>query len=427
MKVSVYSRNKNGDGKYRYSRVKQGRGHRLSNAEGPFYLRYKNLIGKSVWEPAGDVLEKALEAAETRVHALEAQRRGLTVQELEDIENANRVPIKVACDEFLKLKAGKAAKTVAAYSLHIKEFQEAIGSKVRFMDAIDAAVMRRYRDSMAKRGLSAKTQHTRLLTITFLLKKSGMKNPLAWDEFPTYEVEHAVPYTQDELKKLFAAMTERERLAFRFFLGSGLREAEVTYTEWADLDLTRGTVTVRPKHDVRFTPKSHESRTVPLPAALVKELREAKDLRQSKRWVFVNDSGKPEKHFLRRLKAVAKRAGLNCGHCITITSDLNKQQRIEAVQKIHASQTRDERFADFDKPMTLEREITCAKHPICKNFFLHRFRKTCATRWSEAGVSVRQIQVWLGHKDLSTTQRYLGTGDMHAPQTRAKIDSAFGD
>src|SRR6185437_12237144 len=150
----------------------------------PFYLRYA-ANGKKVWESAGDVLENALEAAETRSHALEAQKRGLTVAELDTITNEGRIPIRVACEDFLKLKAGKAKKTQAAYRLHLDEFQKAIGSKVRFLDAINADTMRKYREWMSERGLSPKTQHTRLLTVTFLLKKNGLKNPLSWDEFPT--------------------------------------------------------------------------------------------------------------------------------------------------------------------------------------------------------------------------------------------------
>jgi hypothetical protein len=101
---------------------------------------------------AGESLEAATEAAETRHHALEAQKRGLTVTELDTLSNAGRIPIKTACEAFLKLKAGKAKKTLAAYSLHLADFQEAIGSRVRFMDAINADTMRRYRDWMAQKG-----------------------------------------------------------------------------------------------------------------------------------------------------------------------------------------------------------------------------------------------------------------------------------
>jgi integrase len=426
VKVTIYTRAKNETGQWRYLKVKQGRGHRTGAIGGPFYLRFAT-DGRKIWERVGDSLEAATEAAETRHQALEAQKRGLTVTELDTLSNAGRIPIKAACEAFLKLKTGKAKKTVAAYSLHLSDFREAIGSRVRFMDAINADAMRRYRDWMADKDLSPKTQHTRLLTVTFLLKKNGFKNPLPWDEFPVFEVEAAVPFAADELKRMFAVMTPEEVIRYKFFLGSGAREQEVSFATWQDLDLQKGVFTVRAKPELGFTPKSHESRSVPLPASLVTALKERKKKAPHARWVFVNELNEPDGHFLRKLKAIAKRAGLNCGHCTTVTTDLNKQQRTEEVERIWASQTLEEQFANFDKKMTLKRTISCADHPICQHFFLHRFRKTCATRWSEAGVPVRQIQAWLGHKDLTTTMRYLGTGDMNAPQTRAKIDAAFVD
>ena len=52
-------------------------------------------------------------------------------------------------------------------------------------------------------------------------------------------------------------------------------------------------------------------------------------------------------------------------------------------------------------------------------------RETCATRWQEAGIPVRTIQAWLGHKSLVTTETYLGVGD--AKKLQPQIDRAFGD
>ena len=114
------------------------------------------------------------------------------------------------------------------------------------------------------------------------------------------------------------------------------------------------------------------------------------------RWVFPSKNGKTEGHFLRKLKKVAHRAGLNCGHC-RVTLKLN------------------------GKP----KEVTCKTHPTCEQFYLHRLRKTCATRWSNNGVSVRTIQAWLGHKSLETTQLYLGV--QNSDKLQPNVDRAFGD
>ena len=42
-----------------------------------------------------------------------------------------------------------------------------------------------------------------------------------------------------------------------------------------------------------------------------------------------------------------------------------------------------------------------------KEWHLHRFRGTAATRWLRAGIDVRTVQEWLGHESLATTQKYL--------------------
>jgi integrase/recombinase XerD len=437
VKISIYTRTKSDAGRWQYRRVKTGRGRRPADLHGPFFLRHGTPDGKRSWAAGGDTLEAATDAAERLQHALVAQSKGLTVTELDKISNVGRTPIKLACEKFLELKKAKAPKTLQAYRLHLDEFQKSLG-KVRFMDDITPDVMRRYRDHMQKQGLAPKTQHTRLLTVTFLLKKNGMKNQLPWDEFPVFEVEPAVPFTPEELKKVFTAMDAEEKLRYRFFLGTGLREGEVTYTAWPDLDLTKGTVTVRPKADVGFTPKSHESRTVPLPASLVAELKERRKTPPHPRWVFANEINAPEKHFLRKLKRIALRAGLNCGHCTTQVTKVTREERQRrdglkeaAFSRIYRKDRGEEGHtwynAELDRINSMKRTVTCKTDAVCQHWILHRFRKSCATRWMEAGVPVRTIQHWLGHKDLETTMMYLGTGDMHSEKTRAQIDAAFGD
>jgi integrase/recombinase XerD len=49
----------------------------------------------------------------------------------------------------------------------------------------------------------------------------------------------------------------------------------------------------------------------------------------------------------------------------------------------------------------------CAKGAHCHNWFLHKFRATFATMHLRAGVDLRTVQNWMGHKDLESTMRYL--------------------
>jgi integrase/recombinase XerD len=429
LRLGIYTREKTHKG-WRYRRVKTGRGQKHSHLTGPFYLR-PTIEGKRVWQAAkGSTLPEVMEEAETLVHGLNAAERGLNVSELDEVTNAHRTTIHSACEEFLSLKKSKAPRTLKAYTLHLSEFQESLDRRTRYLDDIDVGTMRRFKEFMTKKSLSGKTQHNRLLTVVFMLKKHGIKNPLGWDEFPTVEVEAAVPFESAELKTLFDAntTTDEDRIRYRFFLGTGAREQEVSYATWADLDLQKAVFHIRAKPEHGFTLKTHEARSVPMPASLVTALKERKKHAPHPRWLFVNKDGNPEGHFLKKLKRLALHAGLNCGHCVTETSEMTKEQRQAAfVEKFGTGKKFFENWAESEQPHVLKRRVTCKTHPVCEHIYLHRLRKTCATRWSEAGVPVRTIQQWLGHKDLATTMRYLGVADMHAPHMRQKIDQAFGD
>jgi integrase/recombinase XerD len=222
-----------------------------------------------------------------------------------------------------------------------------------------------------------------------------IENPLSWDEMTVFEDEAAVAYTSEELKTLFAAMTEEEKLRYRFFLKTGAREREVTYASWSDLDLVKGNFHVRSKSDVGFFPKSHQSRTVPIPKTLIEMLRERKKSPPHPRWVFANRQGLPEKHFLRKLRYIALRAGLNCGQCRTTIT----KGRYEGKGEV---------------------EVSCKTDPVCEHWYLHRLRKTCVSAWEEMGIPIRTIQAYLGHKSLEVTMIYLGVST--SPKIRGAID-----
>lgn len=64
--------------------------------------------------------------------------------------------------------------------------------------------------------------------------------------------------------------------------------------------------------------------------------------------------------------------------------------------------------------LELDKACELAKVP---HMSLHRLRHAGATAWLDAGVPVKQISAWLGHRDLQTTERYLGIAD------DAKIDA----
>lgn len=58
---------------------------------------------------------------------------------------------------------------------------------------------------------------------------------------------------------------------------------------------------------------------------------------------------------------------------------------------------------------------------------LHDLRHTAACLWLEAGVSPTTVQAWLGHADLTTTQRYLHYLGTSADETALHRLNQWGD
>jgi integrase len=143
------------------------------------------------------------------------------------------------------------------------------------------------------------------------------------------------------------------------------RDMEVANCEVQDLKFDKSILHISPKPDRNFRLKGKRSgqakngRKLPIPAPFMVRMQEYCKGKSPRDLLFTNGIGGVETHFLRRCKKIAKRAGLK-------------------------------NWKDFD---------------------LHRWRKTGATRHHENGVSVRKIQAWLGHESLDVTLAYLGVED----------------
>jgi integrase/recombinase XerD len=394
----VYIRRKEPGKGWRYKAVPKGAGRRPAVEPGAkFHVRYPDASGRFVWSQAFDTFEEAQRESEGLELNAKAVHLGLTVEEFKNRANSQRTTIKAAIEHFISdARKTKKKKTVVGYEHNLKQFQES--AKVRFVDEITKKTLTDFRDFLAGKRYEARTQHNRLMTVLSLLKKNKIKTDFSLSaDLPEFEEEPAVPYEGSELKKLFAAMTPEEIIRYKFFLGTACREKEVTYAAWQDIDFARAIYHIRRKPDVGFTPKKHESRDVKMPTDLVEMLRERKRHAQHSRWIFVNNEGRPDNHFLRKFKRIALRAGVNCGNCTAPWT----AGRYHTTRKI---------------------QTTCKVHPVCEHHYLHRLRKTCASNWEAKQVPVRTIQFMLGHKSLETTMRYLGITNLDS--LTDKIDAA---
>jgi hypothetical protein len=129
--LSVYVREKNPTGSWRYRKIKEGRGVKTGELKGTFYSR-PFLNGRQIWKilMASTFKEAKVEATQLGF-VLDAQSKGLSVAEAEALNEQNRTTVRSAVDMYLEQKGGKAAKTVFQYRLTLNEFLEAIGPRVR--------------------------------------------------------------------------------------------------------------------------------------------------------------------------------------------------------------------------------------------------------------------------------------------------------
>jgi integrase/recombinase XerD len=257
-------------------------------------------------------------------------------------------------------------KTLQRYQKVLEHFERHLGRR-KFIEAITRADMD---DFKTQRSMEKSQQHSRIITprtinfevsvlrtfFYFLANERGLEveNPCA--RFKPLKDQSAKARrkpptcTKDETDRLLGGCAESvERTIFATLLLTGLREQELYYLTWADVDLKKGTIRVTPKPNEGFSPKDYEERIIPIPAELAELL---KNLPRVSEWIFSKSKGRRLTHLLRRLKAIASKAKV-------------------------------------------------------EDATLHKFRHTYATRLLESGADIVTVQKLLGHSDIDTTRQYL--------------------
>jgi site-specific recombinase XerD len=285
--------------------------------------------------------------------------------------NGPRTLASAIADFLEETKLTKKPKTVVAYTTALNYFTQSCHQQnlagVERKDLLRFAAFLREEKEQAPRSVYNKFEN-----VMSFLKAQGVRGLVGKNDWPRYTEEEPEIYEQEELDALFKACDEEERRWFGFFLMTGMREQEVMYTYWSDVNLKQAIVRVTHKPDRGWTPKAYKEREIPIPVNLTESLRAWKGkANKTCNLIFPTSGCNPKLNFLDDLKAVAERAKLNKD-----------------------------------------------------DFWLHKFRATFATRCLWAGVDLRTVQQWLGHSDMESTMRYLKPARNEA--VRAKVNEIFG-
>jgi integrase len=332
----------------RYQKVNLGRGRRPSDLTGPYFLRYSLADGTRPWELVGDDLDEALAARERKQAYFEALDANVPV--VQDKDGTGRTKVTDAVYQWFaelqlfqgKDQQGKSEKTLRAYNYRLGFFLDFTSKNdLRYLDQIDRKQLLRYvkvlRDHES--DLDDRTVHNVFETLnTFLRTRDIFIAGKILAELD-YAEKPPKPYTKQELKAMFAVMDDEEKLLYGLFLNSGMRDAEMQNTEYADFNWEKCTLHVQPKPWRHFhlkgkkKKKSAKDRFIPIPAKLVWKINERMRERnaQPHDLVFPNGNGKPDGHFLRRLKAVAKKACIEGAELSSFPQDSRRHSAEEGV------------------------------------------------------------------------------------------------
>jgi site-specific recombinase XerD len=170
----------------------------------------------------------------------------------------------------------------------------------------------------------------------------------------------------DEVLRLFAALPDNAlRTLVRTTYACGLRIGEVVRLRVRDIDSARGVLVIRQS-------KGRKDRLLPLSPVLLAELRAYWRRYRPTEWLFPGQKrGRP--------------------------------RNINALQR---------QLARLVRPLGLAKGVS-----------MHTLRHSYATHLLEAGVDVVTLQHLLGHRDLSTTARYLHVSTQQLRRTPSPLDA----
>lgn len=335
--------------------------------EGSYYIEwYEN--GSRRRQSVGKNAINAYAQQQRHIQLLRNKALGIEVAD-ESIFSGTK--ISASCAEFLEeVRQRSRPKTHEQYRVALRYFQECCSGKlVTEVKRGDLLKFLAYIRDVKK--LSKRTAWTKLNIVVQWLKANGVTGLVKRGDWPRFVEAEPEAYTIEEIEKFLSKCDSFERVLFEFFWMTGFRDAEVQHVTRADLDLKEQIVRVTEKPQWDFIPKNWEQREVPIPDHLVSSLQSyLARPRVKSPLLFPTAGGLPNFHFLDLCKKIALRAQLNCGNCE-------------------------------------KGDHSCADSACCDNWFLHKFRSTFATMHLQAGVDIRTVQQWMGHKDLASTMRYL--------------------
>lgn len=247
--------------------------------------------------------------------------------------------------EELRLQ-GYSPSTRKNYVGHLRRFLRA---HPEALDELTTEQVKRYLLQLQADGLSVSYQRQVISAVGFLADVLGVPGVAATIERPKPERQLPTVLSRDEVRRILDAVEfPKHKLALTLAYSAGLRVSEVVGLRVGDIDFERRMIRVRQG-------KGRKDRYTLLAETAVRLMEQTGVPGDPKAWLI--PGGRPGRHLTTR-----------------------------SVQKV------------FEKAL--------ARSGVVKEASVHTLRHSFATHLLENGISLRHIQLLLGHKSPKTTERY---------------------
>ncbi|TDK19970.1 integron integrase [Luteimonas aestuarii] len=258
--------------------------------------------------------------------------------------------------------------------------------------------------------VAGSTQNQALAAILFLYREV-LQQALPWMEDVIRAKRPAkvpVVLSQDEVRRLLAAMEGRTWLLASLLYGTGMRLMEGVRLRIKDVDFARNEITVREG-------KGAKDRRTVLPASLVPHLRA--EIERSRTWHAQDVAdGFGEAWLPHALARKYPNAARELGWQYVFPAKRRSVDPRDGCERRH--------HVD-EAVLSRSLKAACRLTGIVKPVSAHTLRHSFATHLIESGYDIRTVQELLGHKDVTTTQIYVhvlnrGGSGVLSPLDRAR-------
>ena len=386
--VTLMIRYKDADGKWKRKPVARGANGRVKPdhaqidgkavaVKGGAYELRRIVVRQPVYVPAGKRAADA-DAQRARLERTTAAIEAAKGTDVQVIAIPGRKTLKETAAAYISDAQGRNANEAAEQARLVStEFIDLMRKRNKaYIDEIDRDDIFGFHTALRKRGCEDRTVANKHARLASWLRFGGIDKAIL-PPVPRYEEKLPTIYSSEQTKAILAAADPVMKICILLGLKTGLRDQELMHLEFRDINWTDKTLRVQSKEQWGFLPKTWEQREIPIPDDLVAELAAWQKTRQGQELVLGTKNHKPNTKLLRTLKSMVHRAGLSCGRC-----------------------------------------KGCKEINECKEFTLHRLRRTYLTVLLRNGIDLRTVQAYAGHKDLASTMRYLRPASAKEAQSR---------